>query len=284
MSDRRASRNIYYLYRCDDLDWPIREASATNKTHTLEVLSKRRWPIQEGDSLVLTWGRGLELRFVAIAPVLKVERLEPGLADSPKHRVRVTVEPPRLLSEDLTLGRLMYSLVVIANCRRPWLHLRHRCRLPRADAETLLGERIAWDRTIFFGLLRELPERWREFLEAESRARHAVAGLHEMSSGHKPPSEPVRELLDLVTATLISPASIGADAYARWVAALGQETIKEVEVAARDGRSDSWSLRALLATAATTAGPLLHNWRALSDLPVAKSLTGREFVWRPHRW
>ncbi len=273
----------YFLYRSEHLSWRLTATASTERT--VVETGRRKWRISEGDNLLFTEGGGLELRFVALASVLNVKSEQVEADDMLLTTVTVVVAPPTLLPEGLFLSRFMYSLITVSNFGRPWLHMRHKSRVSSVDVKTLAQERISWDRTVFFGLLRELPGRWREVLEAESRARRAAGHVRETIQRWTPPeTEPVKELLGLLEDTVVSPTRLAAELLAQWSATLGRDTLTSTEVVGPEQSDESWRLPQLLEIAARKTETIDTNWTTVSDLPFAEPLRGEEFNWRPHRW
>lgn len=235
--------------------------------------------------MVFTEGHGLDLRFVAYSEVIAVDSKRTTEGDVPEITVIATINPPSDLPEDLTLRRFMYSLVVVSNFGRPWLHLRHKSRLFDADIETLRQSRVFWNRTVFFGLLRELPAEWRAFFEYESRALRARANLTETYTrriGNE--AEPTQELRDLLESTLMSTVRIAADVQRGWSAVLGANTMSELQVVEPDGTPEPWNVVALVASASREEERLDELWVQVGELPFSETPEEGEERWRLHRW
>jgi hypothetical protein len=273
-----------FVYRKEQLITPLSPDSDEPSLKIVEI-SRRNWRVAEGDVLLFTEGRGLSLRFVGFSEVIEVEReqlQEEGVALS---RVTVTVRQPSPLPEDSRLSRFMYSLTIVSNFWRPWLHLRHRSRLPAVDFERLQQQRIVWDRTVFFGLLRELPSKWREFLEHESRALRARSSIRESwFLSERLDGEPVRELLTLVETTLLSPARLAADLRSRWEEVFGAESIQTIQVVTPEGVPEAWDMVKLLRQPTRRGEAVEGGWSQLADLNFERDFEGGLPPWRPHRW
>jgi hypothetical protein len=195
------------------------------------------------------------------------------------------VEQPIRLPEGLTLSRFMYSLTAIWNFGRPWLHTRHKRRMPPLDVATLRDGKIAWDRSVFFGLLASLPTNWREFLEQESRAIRAARHLqNDVARRRLPQPEPVRELLELIEETLLLPNRLAVDVYNLWSEVQETSTLGSVEVVGTGEGQEFWDVGAFLRMSGTQDIETVDaNWATISELPTSESLTN-EIAWRPHRW
>src|SRR5262245_9689008 len=275
--DNRVS--MYFVYRSERLSWKIGD-TALSTPRTVVERGRRKWRVTEGDFLLFTEGRGMELRFVALSPVLRVESTVVKEDDGEITIVTVTVGSPSLLPEGLLLSRFMYNLIAVSNFGRPWLHLRHKARVGLVDVNMLREVRIVWDRTVFFGLLRELPDRWREILEAESRVRHVAEHPREPI---QPWTPPVRELLGLLELTIVSPALLAAEVHSAWLDVLGPDTLAAIQVVDAEGGVEPWNILSLLRIAARTRESLEGHWARVVDLPFTESLEGG-VRWRPHRW
>lgn len=274
-----------FLYDADVLIRPLSETTGENQL----ILDKgrRKWSVSEGDSLLFVQGRGLELKFRAISKVFRVysERNEDERG-RPIFVLTVATSAPTFLSDDLTLGRLMYSLTSISNFSKPWLHLRHKARVNAVDLETLLEGRIAWDRTVFFGLLQNLPGKWREFLEARSRAMRVTNHLLETSYRWSPAEpEPVRELLSLIEETILAPSRLAADIHSDWAAVFGRAPhLGPIRVVGESGEPEAWNLSQTMNISALRRDSLESYWRLVNELPMDDTITERRVKWRRHHW
>jgi hypothetical protein len=281
---RRKERQRVFLYRRDRVDWRV---PVDSQVRTLKVVEqgRRKWRVSEGDVLLFTEGRGLALRFVGYSKILHVEARQFTEGDALVNAVTATAGPLELLPEELLLGRFMYSLTVVSNFSRPWLHVRHRARLPEIDLETLRESRVAWDRTMFFGLLRDLPGRWREFLENQSRALRARSDIQRPQlEARAVEGEPVRELLTLVEQTLLSSARLASDVQVGWTGLFGAASLASLQVVEPNGAPESWVLPNLLSGATRRSDTLDAGWIQIRDVPIDTTFEGGQTLWRPHRW
>lgn len=246
-------------------------------------VARHRWRVGSGDTLLLTEGSGLDLTFLALVPVLQVvsERRDGEPEGEVEYVTTLSLGDAIRLPEGSTLERFMYSLRCVSNLGRPWLHMRHKARISGSDLETLKESRIAWDRSVFFGLLSRLPPPWRAVLEAESRVRSAYEASESFSSRPRP--EPAKELLSLLEALLLVPAQIGADVERMWTDALG-EILVNTDVMTSDGEREPWNLRMFLSVASSSAEQLAISWNAVRELPYGANLADSKVQWRPHRW
>jgi hypothetical protein len=269
----------YFLYRTERLDWDLDSPPSKKELKVVEQGS-RFWRVKRGDSLVFTQGQRYERRFVAIADVINVESEEEGETKT----VTATIEPPLMLPEGLTLGRFMYSLVSVYNFRTPARHMKHRRLLPEEDVRTLQDQRIAWDRTVFFGLLEELPENWRALLEHASRARRAAKHLEVDFTGHGAAApEPVAELLELIQGVLLVPARLAADVAGLWPR-ISDAPARTITVGGAEQQADWGNFGSLLARAASRREAIERHWGRIAEIPL-ELFTGRmEAAWRPHKW
>lgn len=272
----------YYLFRSEYLDWFVDIRSLPK---TVTQVGRRQWRVNEGDILVFTEGRGLELMFIGQLPVIGVEASKTEKGGRELIAVTVTLGQPTLFPEGTLFSRFMYSLTAIANLARPWLHIRHKTRISHNDVETLMSGRIAWDRTIYFGLLRDLPPRWRRLLEAQSRALRAAKPDHEQDLYKaQPEPEPVPELLKLIESTLVLPVRLGADVYAAWLESLGSDSLREIEVVDPEGQKESWDFQLVLSTSSGICPRIDAGWKMITQLPLTALEGDKVLRWRPHRW
>ncbi len=277
---------MHFLYRTKRLKWDLRTTERVDVRQIVER-GRRRWRIKADDRLVFTEGKGLELTFVATAVVEEVRTVEEEGTDPVQQVVTATVAFPTFLREGLTLSRMMYSLTAVANFRRPWLHLKHRTRLRSDDVYTLQEQRIAWDRTVYFALLHDLPSVWREFLEAQSHAEYAAKKLEAESQWESQSrfhsQVPVQELLALVESTLLVPARIAAQIHSRWISALPTDDLLSIDVIGANG-SEPWKLGRLLSAAHRQWEQLETGWEATHNLSEIENTTVEDLKWRPHHW
>ncbi len=278
---RKQTTTRYFLYRTERLDWDWDFTEPASQTE-LKVVEEgtRVWRVTPGDSLVFTQGQGHERRFVAIANVIDVVREEEGDIKT----VTATVDRPVMLPDGVTLGRFVYSLVSVYNFRAPARHMKHRRILPAEDVRTLQEQRIAWDRTVFFGLLEKLPANWRALLEHESRARRAAKHFETNfteRAGNAP--EPVAELLELIEDAVLVPARLAADVARLWPQISDAPTGSITVGGAEDGTS--WeNFGSFLRRAASRRELMERQWGAIAEIPRELYTTTTEAEWRPHRW
>lgn len=276
----KGSRYKRFIYKSERLSWKVGQATPQT-TFTVQESGRRKWRVAEGDALLFTQGSGMALRFLAVASVLRVDSKIIRDGETETTIVTATVGSPFILPDGLLLSRFMFSLIAVANFSHPWLHLRHKTHLALVDVDTLREARIAWDRTVYFGLLRKLPSRWRQVLEAESRVRWIVNNPGALLQSW---TAPVRELLELLEATLMSPLRLAAKVHTTGLEVLGAEAVASFDLGDAEGRVESWNLPAFLRFSAGKREPLESQWEGVRELPLTESLEGMEFRWRPHRW
>jgi hypothetical protein len=283
-SKRRNDGGEVFVYRTERLTGRL-SLNADGPPLKIVETTRRNWRVEPGDILLFTEGKGFSLRFIGFSEVLDVQRQQVREEDVLLTTVAATVKQPSALPDDVLLSRFMYSLKIVSNFSHPWRHLPHRSHVPSVDFETLQQERVVWDRTIFFGLLRRLPNKWREFLEHESRARRARYNIGDSwSIPDRLHVEPVRELLTLVETTLLSPARLAADVGTAWEEVFGAASVQAIQVVTPEGDPERWNLVALMRVAAHGSDALEGGWRQLAGVNLAREFEGGVAPWRPHRW
>jgi hypothetical protein len=277
-----------FIYRSERLERLV-QSGTEGPPITVTEQGKRDWRVAEGDFLLFTAGHGLDLRFVAYSEVIGVRRRQSEEADATQTIVTATIQRPVSLPDGLSLARFMFSLTAVSNFGRPWLHLRHRVRISARDFDTLQRSRIARDRSVFFGLLRDLPPRWREFLEHESRALSARNDQRFLLRSAASSAEPVGELMALVESTLVSTSRLAADVQVAWGEIFGAESLPTIQVVEPDSSAEEWSIANLLMGASRRNEALERSWGGLSEV-TSEDVTSEDVAeggfgpWRPHRW
>jgi hypothetical protein len=157
--------------------------------------------------------------------------------------------------------------------------MKHRRILPAEDVRTLQEQRIAWNRTVFFGLLEKLPANWRALLEHESRARRAAKHLQanfRERAGNAP--ERIAELLELIEDAVLVPVRLAGDVARLWPqisdAPVGSITVGGAE----DGAS--WGNFGSLLQRASRREIMERQWRAIAEIPRELYTTTTEGEWR----
>lgn len=258
--------------------------------NTLEEVSRFRWPIKVGDMLLFTEGNSDLMRFSAYAGVIKVDSFIEGIDDEHNevlYVTRVTISESTPLPQDRTLENYMFSLVRIANFGRPHLHLRHRSKVDPIDLETIVQGRIDSERTLYFGLLRELPASWRMYFEHSSVARSAFRRRADYPQGL-----PVEELILLLKSIVLQSIDIAMaiEPFTRRVFENMDEPSFQIEaVGSEELRTSPWNVSRLLREAESLSGKIREDWDVVEMLQEdAKTLStphGRgEPKWRPHKW
>lgn len=264
---------------------------ASTRRWIFQEWSRRSWRVAVKDQLVLTRGRNLELRFIAIGTVLDVRMTEsrpPGRGQGAGlgYRYTLTVSVERL-KEEPSLRQLMYSLEKVANFSLPGTNLPHHGLLSDHDVETIVSGQVDAERSIYFGLLQYLPERWREFADLTAQQMQARRSLDGESPQQRIRHEsarrlPAQELLSSLHNLLINPIDLGAQA-SRGISGLGPRFAAPIVELRSDGNVDSW-LGNVLNQAPRLASDMKKNYEVLDrqakDLPYAEERR----VWRPHRW
>lgn len=276
-----------WILRKESIEESTGESIRLVRPDTLREWCPGKWSISEGDRVIVTSGKGLNLRFLAI---LHVQALEWEDSTAPQGSRRVGsqgqlltlhAENYRLLPEDRVLRRLMYSLERVANLTRPYVSFRHHGLLSDDDVDVVEQGQIHLQRSVYFGLLRRLPPPWRAYFEARARARIALATPQDKRDLANEP--PLNELWEDLVSSVIAP--IGHAAQARQILdELGEATAGPIAESA-DGNVDRFNLDALLRTS-LLLDSILQRGRTNIELVVRDSRQEApgDRVWRPQRW
>lgn len=247
---------------------------------------RRRWRVGEGDRLVVTSNRGLQLRFLALYTVLALswtEEASPIQRDREGYRLEIHVELSKELPVDLTLERFMYSLERVANLSRPASSFRHHGRLSDTDVATLESGEVHARRSLFFGILRSLPPKWRAYFETRAHAHAAQDALAQRERWDVAEHPPFVELWSDIWSQVAGPALNGARVSAIFDR-LG-ETFAYPLAETEDGNVDTFSLSRFLAMARIVAQSIREQSELIQPLfaAAAQERSGEQ-LWRIQRW
>jgi hypothetical protein len=119
-----------------------------------------------GDTVLFLEGRE-QMRFTATATVARVTPIQSGGAEEAK-LTQVELEGVAALPEGLDLDTFRYSLTIVRNTVKPYVHFRRGYRLlPHEDFETIEKGEPFIARSGYFDLLSALPRSLRAAFEAE---------------------------------------------------------------------------------------------------------------------
>lgn len=227
---------------------------------------KRRWKVARGDTLVFyTKGfRGVQFTSVARVGWVETARFEHEEENQTSAFFEHTVylSEPNRLPDDRTLDDLMFSLRRVFNFTRPHLHIRHRSQLSDEDLRTVLTGAIHTKRSLYFGLLRHLPETWRRYHEYQSLA----LASHTSVSTDMEESPPTDELLSLLEETAFQSVALAASIH-DLSSKIGVPGVSRIVATTDDESIQPWSAERLLRDSS----------RLLDDID-----TGRELLPRFH--
>jgi hypothetical protein len=270
-----------WIVRLDRVvELPTRERSAS----VLVERSTRRWRVQEGDRLLLVSGHSLGTVFSAVADVSQVTHSETvdRRVNRSRHEYRVTVRHIVPIHGDVSLEEMMYSLTKVSNFTRPYLHFRRRTTIDDDDLASIQGRRIVVNRSIYFGLLRNLDPRWREWFDLRSQFRQVERTSTLAPRPDYEADPPVKDLLTLLETVVLTPMRLGRAIVSDW-----RDVFPDVAevTAVGDDRSPEWQLLAFCRNAAARSSAIERGWNTVHDLfGSAPPDFETQRTWRPHRW
>lgn len=275
------------------------ERSVYEKNYNrIQVHSKRRWMVKIGDTILLAKGRGDELHFFATSKVLHVDvksREQITINEDSESVFVITLQLDEIeyLPSDRTLGAFMFSLIRVSNFSRPYLNFRHMGRIEEVDLETLVSGTIDVGRSLYFGVLRHLPEDWRAYFEYSSMAENFAQARYE-----KKHTLPIYELKKLINKLIIQPLEISAETEPAFRKSLTRMGLEDSYVEARlpdddlernitsEKQTSSWGISVLINSAPHLIQDIRPHWDMINELAPEEQETrkGGNKEWRPHRW
>lgn len=234
-----------YLFRLETSDMPSK---------AIEEVTTPRWKPLPQDRLLFFKRQGATCLFLGSSTISKVERdsavprdeagapefekvREPGrsaplqgLVEVPPPswtKITMTISEPQPLKDTPSLQDFIYSLEKVANFERPGSSIRHHGPISDRDVEAIASGSIHMYRTLYFGVLRYLPQERREELALSARLRSLTGeptelpveigtGRGDASTAKAVSTTPVGQLSHLLEALLLSPAMLAAEVNKAW--------------------------------------------------------------------
>jgi hypothetical protein len=269
---------------------------------TIQEYSKRRWPVNVGDTILFAYGSGDELQFLGTSNIIdcKVEVQEQQTINEETERLYLTklqLDKFDSLPEDRTLGAFMFSLVRVSNFSKPFLNFRHLGRIEEEDLKTLITGTVNVRRSLYFGLLRHIPSNWRAYLEYSSMAEKSAK-----EQGIKNDIFPTDELLGFLNKLVFQPLEIGSETEPVFRESLARMGLENTRVEARmpdynnemdlerESRGDKWSISELISQAPDLLQEIKPNWNMINEMlqndteENSNNRRGENKKWRPHKW
>ncbi len=260
----------------------------TEGEHSFVDRAKSFLKVKDGDLLVFIDGSGLELTFLAVARFVRIERT---VADASGNEGpwRIYVREASRFPEEGRLGDLMYSLTQVANFKTPSLHFKHHGRMADADLQTILEGTVSWERSVYYGLLRNLPSEWREYVQAAASVAQLSPGDPD-APGKLKSALPIDSLVAVLEEVAYAPAVLASE-IRRLRAAVETFAPPAEQVVLEDEVGTEWNLSRFINLAGSARAELADDWdrnlsrerRALEVLdPGQERFRGLE--WRLPHW
>lgn len=239
------------------------------------VSGRRRWGAKRGDRVLIVTKEGSDVVFQVLHEITEVSIAESTTDGTRTVEVTASLDEGQSIEQrDNRLAALKYSLEKISNLATPQRQLQSRSRLSEHDVEVIVTGRIDPERTLYLGVLENLPDGWRQFLDRSARARHELLTEPRRTTT---PWDALRPLLEYYGIQLASFATAAARARRELHDVIdGVSIIDEPE----------WDVQGML-DRASDHGPrietLWHELQQRSDT-AHKRRTTREGKWKPHHW
>lgn len=206
--------------------------------------ARSRWRVRSGDVFLLASGSGERLAFLGTARVVAysedsvepAEEFRRSLPDPdgtddvdverPTYRREITLADGKAFDVYRYFGELVYSLERVKNLSQPWRHVRDHSVLTKGDFDRIVENRVAVRRSIYFGLLRHLPDELRRFFQVDA----AVRLLSEVEPGDL--DHPAAQLIDGLLRSVLLPVELASQASLSLIRTLDGA---EVVVGSEDG-------------------------------------------------